>query len=70
MQKAAELHRIAQRVVDYINDEMKQCTDGQNRLFSYAGLAHILKFELKDVEAVLQELGGGGNGITVVRRDP
>jgi hypothetical protein len=70
MRKAAELHQAGERIVAHINGEMEQCAAGQSCMFPYAGVAHTLKVELKDVEAVLQELGGGGSGITVVKRDP
>jgi len=67
MRKIAELHKVAERIVDHINSEMEQSPADQRRIFSYAGVAYTLKVELKDVEAVLGELGGGGNGIRVDR---
>jgi hypothetical protein len=70
LEKAAALHRLAERIVGYINEQMEQGGD-EIRMFSYGLVAHTLKAELKDVETILGELGGGGNGITVVKRgDP
>ena len=69
MQKAAELYRVGQRIVAYINQQMKEGSD-EHRTFIYGAVAKKLKVEPKDVERILQELGGGGSGIIVVKRDP
>jgi hypothetical protein len=69
MQKAAALYRLGVRVCTYINEQMERDGDETRRVFPYGLVAHRLSAELRDVEAILAELGGGGNGITVVKRD-
>jgi hypothetical protein len=49
---------------------MQQCPVDESRTFTYAEVAHTLKADVNHVEAILQELGGGDGGITVVKRDP
>ena len=69
IQKAAALYRVGQRIVAYINQQMEEGSD-ERRTFIYGAVANKLKVEPKDVERILQELGGGGTGIIVVKRDP
>jgi hypothetical protein len=68
--RAAQLYLLGARIVAQINREMQQCGIDESRMFTYTGVAHTLKADVKHVEAILQELGGGGGGITVVKRDP
>jgi hypothetical protein len=60
--------RLHRRIVAYINQQMEEGGD-EIRVFIYGDIAAKLDVEPRDVEDVLQELGGGGNGITVVKRD-
>jgi hypothetical protein len=68
MRKQAELHRIAERVIAYVNREVEE-SGREINVFTHAGVAHALKLEPKQVEAILQEVEHGGSGITVVKRD-
>jgi hypothetical protein len=63
------LYLLGARIVAHINREMQRCPADESRTFTYAEVAHTLKADVKQVEAILQELGGDG-GITVVKPDP
>jgi hypothetical protein len=69
MQKAAALYRLGERICAHINEQMQSDGDETWRMFPYGLVAHRLSAGLRDVEAILAELGGGGNGITVVKRE-
>jgi hypothetical protein len=67
LSKAAERDRSAQRIEQYINKEMEECTE-ERRVFSYGGIAFDLKIPEPDVADILYDIDCGGNGITVSRK--
>jgi hypothetical protein len=62
-----QLCRLADRLENYINEQVS-ASDEQFNLFAYGGIAIQLSVSREDIKELLRRVGGGRNGITVVKR--